>query len=71
MCHKLKTKKGLQPSRPSIGAIKFNNVSFQYDQRSIPKQVSFDVPAGKKIAVVGDSGAGKSTSIIKLLFRAL
>ncbi|GGP97371.1 ABCB family ABC transporter ATP-binding protein/permease [Shewanella ulleungensis] len=56
------------PLSPSIGAIKFNNVSFQYDQRSILKQVSFDVPAGKKIAVVGDSGAGKST-IIKLLFR--
>ncbi|MGI2171138.1 ABCB family ABC transporter ATP-binding protein/permease [Shewanella sp. MF05960] len=56
------------PLSPSIGAIKFNDVSFQYDQRSILKQVSFDVPAGKKIAVVGDSGAGKST-IIKLLFR--
>ena len=53
---------------PSVGAIKFNDVSFQYDQRSILKQVSFDVPAGQKIAVVGDSGAGKST-IIKLLFR--
>ncbi|GGP45948.1 ABCB family ABC transporter ATP-binding protein/permease [Shewanella saliphila] len=59
---------GASTIRPSIGAIKFNNVSFQYDQRSILKQVSFDVPAGKKIAVVGDSGAGKST-IIKLLFR--
>ncbi|GGP52073.1 ABC transporter [Shewanella algicola] len=59
---------GASTIRPTIGAIKFNNVSFQYDQRSILKQVSFDVPAGKKIAVVGDSGAGKST-IIKLLFR--
>lgn len=53
---------------PAIGAIQFNDVSFQYGDRSILKKVSFDVPAGKKIAVVGDSGAGKST-IIKLLFR--
>ena len=43
-------------------------MSFQYDQRPILNSVSFEVPAGKKIAVVGDSGAGKST-IIKLLFR--
>jgi ABC-type transport system involved in Fe-S cluster assembly fused permease/ATPase subunit len=53
---------------PTIGAIKFTDVSFHYDQRAILNSVSFEVPAGKKIAVVGDSGAGKST-IIKLLFR--
>tara|TARA_R110002033_G_scaffold62096_6_gene112799 strand:- start:121 stop:933 length:813 start_codon:yes stop_codon:yes gene_type:complete len=53
---------------PTVGAIKFTDVSFHYDQRAILNSVSFDVPAGKKIAVVGDSGAGKST-IIKLLFR--
>ena len=53
---------------PTVGVIKFDDVSFQYDKRPILNKVSFEVPAGKKIAVVGDSGAGKST-IIKLLFR--
>lgn len=53
---------------PSIGTIKFENVSFQYDERQILNDVSFEVPLGKKVAVVGDSGAGKST-LIKLLFR--
>ncbi|WP_434930417.1 ABCB family ABC transporter ATP-binding protein/permease [Shewanella sp. HL-SH5] len=53
---------------PELGKIKFENVSFQYDERQILNNVSFEVPLGKKVAVVGDSGAGKST-LIKLLFR--
>ena len=53
---------------PALGTIKFDNVSFQYDERQILHDVSFEVPLGKKVAVVGDSGAGKST-LIKLLFR--
>ncbi|MCT7942720.1 MULTISPECIES: ABCB family ABC transporter ATP-binding protein/permease [Shewanella] len=53
---------------PKLGTIKFENVSFQYDERQILHDVSFEVPLGKKVAVVGDSGAGKST-LIKLLFR--
>lgn len=53
---------------PELGTIKFDNVSFQYDERQILNNVSFEVPLGKKVAVVGDSGAGKST-LIKLLFR--
>ncbi|WP_394131224.1 ABCB family ABC transporter ATP-binding protein/permease [Shewanella maritima] len=52
----------------SRGSIAFEKVSFQYDDRPILKQVTFDIEAGKKVAVVGGSGAGKST-IIKLLFR--
>ena len=49
--------------------LKFKNVSFSYDDdRKILKNVSFEVPAGKTIAVVGPSGAGKST-ISRLIYR--
>ena len=51
------------------GAIRFDCVDFHYqDNRPILQQVSFTVPAGKKVAIVGSSGAGKST-IARLLFR--
>lgn len=51
------------------GEVKFDHVSFGYDaRREILKDVSFTVPAGKMVAVVGSSGAGKST-ISRLLFR--
>jgi ATP-binding cassette subfamily B (MDR/TAP) protein 7 len=53
----------------SGGAIKFENVSFGYrPDRPIFKDVSFTVPAGKKVAIVGPSGCGKST-VLRLLFR--
>ena len=49
--------------------IEFNNVKFGYDsKRVILKGISFKVPNGKKIAIVGPTGAGKST-ISRLLFR--
>lgn len=51
------------------GQIKFENVFFSYDaDRPILKDVSFEVPAGKMVAIVGPSGAGKST-ISRILFR--
>ena len=51
------------------GAIYFDNVHFHYaDDRPILRGISFDVPAGKTIAIVGQSGAGKST-ISRLLCR--
>jgi ATP-binding cassette subfamily B protein len=51
------------------GDIKFENVSFAYEpERPILKNVSFEVPAGKMVAIVGPSGAGKST-VSRILFR--
>jgi len=50
-------------------SIRFDNVSFDYDvRRTIIKNISFEVPNGKKVAIVGPTGAGKST-ISRLLFR--
>jgi ATP-binding cassette subfamily B protein len=51
------------------GAIRFEHVGFGYEPgREILKDVSFDVPAGKMVAIVGPSGAGKST-VGRLLLR--
>ena len=60
---------GAQPLTVTSGAIRFDDVAFAYDPaRRILKGVSFEVPAGKTVAVVGPSGAGKST-ISRLLYR--
>ena len=49
--------------------IQFDQVSFDYDvRRTIIKNISFTVPDGKKVAIVGPTGAGKST-ISRLLFK--
>jgi ATP-binding cassette subfamily B protein len=60
---------GAAPLAVTGGSVRFEDVVFQYDPgRTILKGVSFEVPAGRTVAIVGPSGAGKST-IARLLFR--
>ncbi len=50
-------------------SIRFDHVNFSYEpNRQILFDISFDIPAGQNIAVVGHSGSGKST-LARLLFR--
>ncbi|XP_071773022.1 iron-sulfur clusters transporter ABCB7, mitochondrial [Centroberyx gerrardi] len=54
---------------PQDATIRFEDVCFEYlEGHKVLNGVSFDVPAGKKVAIVGGSGSGKST-IVRLLFR--
>ena len=50
------------------GSVTFEDVHFAYKDRPILRGVSFDVPKGKRVAIVGPSGSGKTT-ISRLLFR--
>ena len=62
-------KPGAKALAVSKGEIRFENVNFSYEhERQILKDISFEVPAGKMVAIVGPSGAGKST-ISRILFR--
>jgi len=51
------------------GHIRWNQVNFAYDkERPILQRLTLDIPAGSKVAIVGASGAGKST-IARLMYR--
>ncbi len=55
-----------------VGAIKFKNVTYRYASktRDALKKISFDIPAGSSLALVGRSGSGKST-LVKFINRFL
>jgi ATP-binding cassette subfamily B protein len=60
---------GAQPLKVDGASVAFSHVSFAYDPaRPILHDISFEIPAGKTVAVVGPSGSGKST-LARLLFR--
>jgi len=60
---------GAQPLAVRGATVRFEKVRFAYDPaREILHEISFEIPAGKKVAVVGPSGSGKST-LARLLYR--
>lgn len=59
----------MKPLTLSGGEISFENIVFAYHpSRPIFRNLSFTIPAGKKVAIVGPSGCGKST-VFRLLYR--
>jgi ATP-binding cassette subfamily B protein len=58
-----------RPIRRASGAISFRDVVFGYDSKQpILKGVSFEIPAGSRVGIVGRTGAGKTT-LVNLLMR--
>ncbi|KAM7256912.1 hypothetical protein ACFE04_012653 [Oxalis oulophora] len=65
----IRDKDDAKPLQLKGGSIEFENVHFSYlSERKILDGISFVVPAGKSVAIVGTSGSGKST-ILRLIFR--
>ena len=53
---------------PFTQEIRFENVSFDYGQREVLRDIQLVIPYGQKLGVAGESGSGKST-LLNLLFR--
>ncbi|KAI3829911.1 hypothetical protein L1987_04042 [Smallanthus sonchifolius] len=65
----IKDENDAKPLKLNGGSIEFENVHFSYlTERKILDGISFVVPAGKSVAIVGTSGSGKST-ILRMIFR--
>jgi ABC-type transport system involved in Fe-S cluster assembly fused permease/ATPase subunit len=65
----IQDKPGAQSLADGPATVRFENVDFSYEpERQILFDVSFEIPAGAKVAVVGHSGSGKST-LARLLYR--
>ena len=64
----IEDKKNAKELKVKLGNVTFKNVNFWFGKRHILKNLSFEIAPGKKVAIVGPTGAGKST-ISKLLFR--
>ena len=50
--------------------LKFENISFSYDEESLFENLSFNIEKGSKVAVLGENGAGKTT-LVNLILRLL
>ena len=62
-------KKNAIPMKFNKAEIDFKDVSFSYDgKRKVLQNINFNIPSGSSLAIVGPTGAGKST-ISRLLFR--
>ena len=63
----IQDKEAALPLKVHSGAIKFDNVSFAYNQKNVINHLNLEIKPGEKIGIVGRSGAGKSTLIQLLL----
>ncbi|MBN7134951.1 metal ABC transporter permease, partial [Lysobacter enzymogenes] len=59
---------GAPALRVGAGEVRFENVSFRYGEREILSGIDLTIPSGRTVAVVGSTGAGKST-LARLLYR--